>query len=578
MDKRIPHRLTLVLLACVTLGVNAQTHQEAQRLTEREQFEAAAAALRGLLAAAPNDGAAWFLLGENHWENEQPDSAALCFRRGVEVNPRYPLNHAGLGKVLFAAGIPDDATGGALQEALARREQAKAKLAEATAVAEDKAAKNPKELKALTYREVAEGYGSGPDPDLAAALASITKAVELNPNDAYAHVLRGDLLLAQGSFDASEAMAAYKRAAELLPSSALPISRKARMYHRAKNYEAAVAEYDNAIAIDPSFGPAYSGRAEAHFMAKSYEKATADYDRYLELNAGNISARVRYAKFLFLVGKYNESLSEIDAVRGSGVKDNNLRRIEGYARCEAGDHEGARAAMDAYFAEQPADKVISTDHEYMGKIYSGLAGKSATGATTLDSLAGESYLKAARMDRTKAYLFTEAGKSFSKAKRHDLATAAYQEKIASGKPEVNDFYYLGGSANKARLHAVADSAWVVYVEKQPNVHQGHLGRARANVGMDPDKRTWQARPHYEEVVRRIKLEDQAKYKVDLEEAYFYLGFYHYSKTKDMGMAKCWFEKLKALNAGTSNTKQGSDMLLTQDLQGVQAKDCTLPAP
>ncbi|MBK9275517.1 MAG: tetratricopeptide repeat protein [Flavobacteriales bacterium] len=578
------------LLAALPLTANAQTLQDAQRLTDREQFEAATTAFRKLLAATPNDGATWYFLGENYWENEQPDSAQLCYRRGAELNPRYPLNHAGLGKVLFAHGIPDDASGGALQEAQARREEAKAKLNEAIALAEDKAAKHPKELKALTYREVADAYGAGPDPDVPTALTHVDKAIELNPNDADAQVLRGDLLVARGSFDASEAVAAYKRAAELMPSAARPVAKKALMYHRAKNYEAAIAEYDRAVAIDPSFAPAYSGRAEALFMTKAYDKATADYNKYLELNAGNISARVRYAKFLFLVGKYTESIAEIDAVRGTGVKDNNLRRIEGYARCEAGDFQAARTAMEAYFAEQPADKVISTDHEYMGKIYAGLAAKAtppAPGPTDasavtvtgpdLDSLAAESYLKAARMDRTKAYLFSEAGKAFGKAKRFDLATRAFQEKIASGKPEVNDYYYLGSNAYKARMYTTSDSAWAVYTEKQPGLHQGYLGRARANVGLDPDKQTWQARPFYEEVVRHIKPEDQTKYKVDLEEAYFYLGFYHFSKEKDPGMAKCWFEQLKALNAGTSNTKQGTDMLLTKELQDVSAKDCTLPA-
>ena len=73
----------------------------------------------------------------------------------------------------------------------------------------------------------------------------------------------------------------------------------------------------------------------------------------------------------------------------------------------------------------------------------------------------------------------------------------------------------------------------------------------------------------------MKLEEQASKKVELEEAYFYLGFYYFTKEKDMGAAKCWFTKLKDLNAGTSNTKVGSDMLLTKELKDVGAKDCTL---
>ncbi|MBP6698657.1 MAG: hypothetical protein KA175_13640, partial [Flavobacteriales bacterium] len=176
--------------------------------------------------------------------------------------------------------------------------------------------------------------------------------------------------------------------------------------------------------------------------------------------------------------------------------------------------------------------------------------------------------------RTKGDLYTEAAAMFRKAKLYDMEVRTYQEKMAAGGVKLNDYYYLGSAANKAKMYGTADSAWTVYIEKQPNLFQGYLGRARANVGMDPDKVTWQAKPFYEEVVRKMKPEEQAKYKVELEEAYFYLGFYYFSSAKDKGTAKCWFEKLKELNAGTSNTKTGNDMLLNLKDEGT--KDCTLP--
>lgn len=569
------------LLAGMTVNSSAQNLDEAIRMTDREQFEQATSAFRRLLAVAPNDGQTWFFMGENYWYNDRLDSAAACYANGARLNPIFPLNHAGLGKMQMAAG---------------NRAAADALFLTATTAAANKASKLTKAVQAITYREVAEGLGSGPVADIPAALVQLDKAIALEPNDAETYVLRGDLLVNRGSFDASDALAAYKKAAELLPSAARPIAKKALMYYRAKNYEAALAEFDRAVSIDPSFAPAYSGRAEAHFVTKAYEKATADYDQYLALNKGSTSARVRYAKFLYLTGNYAGSLAEISALRTAGVKDNTLSRIEGYDLCESGEFAKALGVMEQYFAAQPAEQVISADYEVMGRIYSGLAKESAIpppppvppvkGAApvitppalvgpNLDSLAAENYLKAARMDRTKHNLFVEAGKSFSKAKLHGQAAMAYREKIAQGRPELNDYFYLGGAANKAGMYAVADSAWTIYLERQPSIHQGYLGRARAQVGMDPDKVTWTAKPFYEEVVRKIKPEDQAKYKVDLEEAYFYLGFYYFSSVKDQGMAKCWFEKLAALNAGTSNTKTGTDMLL--NLKDVAAKDCALPA-
>jgi len=590
--RKMTRTLFVGLLVGISLDANAQSLQEAIRMTDNERFENATAAFRSLLAASPNDGQTWFFMGENYWYNDRTDSAAACYASGIRLNPMFPLNHAGSGKVQMAAG---------------KRTEADALFLAAIAAATNKGSKLPKSVQAMTYREVAEGLGAGPNADIPAALVQLQKAIELDPNDAETFVLQGDLLAARGSFDASDALAAYKKAAELAPNAARPIARKAVMYYRAKNYEAALAEFDRAIGVDPTYAPAYSGRAEAHFVTKAYDKATADYDHYLALNKGNTSARIRYAKFLYLIGKYPESLTEINALRSAGVKDNNLGRVEGYALCEGGEFAKARKVMEEYFAQQPAEKVISTDYEMMGRIYQGLAKEAASttvindggtmvvktpentvttdinGATSvimvgsgenLDSLAAEMYLKAARMDRTKHALFIEAGKAFTKAKLHAQAAMAYREKILQGRPEVNDYYYLGGAANKAKLFATADSAWSVYVERQSGVHQGYLGRARANVGMDSTKTTWQAKPFYEEVVRKIKPEEQAKYKVDLEEAYFYLGFYFYSSAKDQSTAKCWFEKLATLNAGTSNTKTGTDMLLT--LKDVPAKDCALP--
>ena len=172
-------------------------------------------------------------------------------------------------------------------------------------------------------------------------------------------------------------------------------------------------------------------------------------------------------------------------------------------------------------------------------------------------------------------LYMEAGSFFQKAKMFNKAVVAYQGKTRSSKVAVNDWYYLGGAANKAKEFQVADDAWTQYIAKQPNVYQGYLGRARANVGLDPDKTTWQARPFFEDVIRKMKLEEMTKSPSDVEEAYFYLAFYNYYSTKDLPAAKCWFEKVKAVNAGTANTKVANDMLLSKELKDVKPAACEL---
>lgn len=546
----------LASLATIALAssnnTSGQTVAEGIALTESERFERAGAILRTVLTANPTDGEAWFYLGENYLENEREDSAAYCYNKGVEVNPRQPLNHVGQGKVLWMKG---------------QRDQAVAKFTEALSASMDKANKFTKKQQAQTQREVAEAYASGGSKDLAKAMAAVEAAIALDPTDPEAYILKGDIMWEQNPTDASQPIALYRKASDLRTTSAKPMARRGLVYHRAKNFDAAIAEYDKAVGIEPGFAPAYRGRAESYFGKRDFQKAKADYDEYLKLNSGSQSAMVRYAQFLYLVQDYKPSLDLIQKLQSAGVQNNTLMRIKGYDQVELKDSANALATMDAYFAQQPQDKIVPSDLQYYGRAVALLGN---------DSLAGEKIMAAAAMPNADPELYMEAGSYFQKAKLFGRAVAAYQAKTNSSKVVVNDWYYLGGAANKAGEYAVADMAWTKYIEKQPNIYQGYLGRARANVGLDPEKKTWQAKPFFEDALRKMKPEELAgKATKDAEEAMFYLGGYNYFSTKDMASAKCWFEKVKALNTGTERTKQASDLLLSKDLKDVPAATCEL---
>ncbi|MBK6777930.1 MAG: hypothetical protein IPG74_19560 [Flavobacteriales bacterium] len=561
--------IILCAASVVSLNLSAQL-QEATQLTDKEQFEKATSLYKVAIAAAPTSGEAWFYMGENFWYNERRDSAEICYRKGAEVNPRFPLNHAGIGKALRAKGNVTEA---------------QAKFTEALAMAEDKTNKFGKPAKSLAYREVAEAMSVGKNPDFVTAMAYLAKAEELNPSDIEIFILRGDMSVAADPRSGpTQAVAEYNKAINLQGLNPKPLTKKALMYHRSgRNPAGAVEEYTKAIANDAAYAPAYRGRAEAHFSLKQYDQATADYEKYLELNKGSVSARVRYAKFLYLIGKNNESLAEITALKATGLNDNSLRRIEGYNLAAAGNHVQALEVMEEYLSEQPDDLEIPSDWEVMGKIYEGLAKQVGEGTITtgglpsgnLDSLAAEMCLICVRVDRDRPDLYLNAANLFKKAKRYDKEVEVWQEKIAAGEAKANDYFYLGSAANRAKMFPLADSAWTSYIERNSKTYDGYLGRARANVGMDTARTTWQAKPFYEEVVKHLTPENIEKKKVDVEEAYFYLGYYYYTQEKNLPLAKCWMEKVRDLNAGTANTKIGSEMLLRNEMKDLAAADCTL---
>ncbi|MBP7513712.1 MAG: hypothetical protein KA791_04140 [Flavobacteriales bacterium] len=548
--------LTLVLLSTSAITAGAQTLTDAIKLTDKEQFEKATSAFKKIVVAEPQNGEAWFYFGENYWENGRTDSAEVCYRQGNGVGGKFPLNKVGLGKALWSQG---------------KKDEAQQMFIQAVSDATDKANKLPKPLQAATYREVAEAVSQGQGKDLIKAQEYIAKAIELDPKNPETYVLKGDVLFDLNPRDGSSPLENYKTAINLDALNAKPVTRKAFMYYRAKNNPAAIEEYTNAITIDGSFAPAYSGRAEAYIKVSDFTKAEADMAKYLELNTGNQSARVRQAQFLFLVGKYKESLDLINTLEREGVKNIVLKRLQGYDLVEMKDSVNAKPTLDAYLAEQPEDKRIAADYEYYGKSLQLLR---------QDSAAGENMLKGARMDKTKDYLFTDAAKAFAKAKAYDKAIGAMREKIAnSSKPETNDYYYLGDVALKGKRWATADSAWATYTERNPNAYQGFKFRARAQAGTDTlaiERRTWAAKPYYEQVLVKMKPEEKDKYKADLEETLNYMGLYFlYNKeARDLPKAKCYFEKIKLLNVGTSITKQVTEqMLLVKELKDVAPGIC-----
>lgn len=545
---------TIMTLGGLSAGLflSAQSLPEAIKLTEKEQFEKADAAFRSLVTANPANAEAWYYRGESYFANDRLDSALYSYDQGISANGTFPLNFAGKAKVLRAKG---------------QAAEAKVLIDKALALTVDKTNKFSKAAQSDAYRAVASALLEGKDRDFATIQRHLAKAIELDAKDPANYILRGDAYFEADPRDGTTPLENYKQAINLDPLDPKPVARKAFMYYRANNFNGSIQEYTNAIAIDGGFAPAYRGRAEANLKARKFAEAATDMNKYLELNSGSQSARVRNAQFLFLVGKYDESLAEIASLEAAGVKDLTLLRIKGYDLVEKGDTLQARPVLESYFAQQAPEKVLASDHEYYGK---------ALVLLGADSLGGEAMLKGARLDRSKDFLYMEAGKAFTTGKAYNSAIRAYQEKIAA-KPEVNDWYYLGNVANRAKRFGLADTAWTEYIAKQPNIHQGYLYRARAKAASDTaDVKSWTAKADYEEVLRKIKPEEVEKYKADYEEALNFMGLYFlYDKAAmDRAKAKCYFEKVSALGANTSITKQVTEVFLKmKELKDVAPGTC-----
>lgn len=614
MKKLLASFITLCLLPSAFCLVSAQSLQDAIRLSESEQFEKAAGAFVSIIQREATQGDNYFYYGENYFKQEildssfkamDLDSARICYDLGIKKNPGNPLNYVGLGKVLWYEG----------KAAEAKKQFYDAVQIISPA---NKTASFTGKQKAAVYMKIAECYTKAKTKDLTEANNLLNKALKEDPNNPEIFILIGDVTLEQNPGEASKAIQHYKKAYDMDKKSAKALLRIGQLYNRARNLTEAVNNYDEAIKADPSFAPAYREKAEAFYRGKQYETAIKNYKMYLDLNTGSLSARVRYASFLYLSKKYNESIAEILEIQKTNSSIPFLYRLLAYSYYETGSgnqsitigmdkanaekiagkpksvnatttkdgsseqwvydnaylyfdngkltaiqttksaglpssgssglgkYADGLIAMEQFLSKASEKKILASDYEYYGKLLS---------KTGNDSLAIEKLKLAITRDTSKIELWSELGSSYLKAKKYPEAIEAYTKKISSGKGvDANDHYNLGRSYFYSKQFGKADTAFIQITVAQPELPTGYLWRGKANAQLDPDSKKGLAKPHYEMYLSKIKPEESEKYKKDMIPAYEYLG-YHSMLQKEYGNAKCFYQKLAALDPANKKAKE-----------------------
>ncbi|MBI2269096.1 MAG: tetratricopeptide repeat protein [Bacteroidetes bacterium] len=503
--------------------LNAQTLNEAIRMTENEQFESANKVFENLVIAEPTNGNYFYYYGENYFKNDLFDKAKEKYQKGIEVNPNNAINYVGLGKI---------------QQAQGNRTDADANFFKAKTISQSKSAP--------VLMELADVYINADVKKIPEAITLLNQASVLEPKNPEIYTLIGDAYLEQN--DGNMAIANYEKALNIDKKFTKAILREGKLYSRAKNYNLALDYYNKAIAIDSTFAPAFRERAELRFRAGQAERATADYEKYLKLN-DNISARIRHASFKFVSKKYKEAVEEINAIQKKDTTDINMYRLLGYSLYETGDYVNGMMNMNKFFIKANAvgKKMLASDYEYLGKNQV-KAGK--------DSLGTISLLKAIQMDSTKTDLYSDIASGCLKQKNYPCAIMYYDKKIEASKDKIggaNDYYGLGRAYYFSKDYVKGDSAFAQLTRLQPNLPVGHLWRARCESQFDLDSKKGLAAPHYEKYIEKVGA-DVEKNKKDLIEAYEYLGYYNMLK-KDYPKAKESWNKLKEIDPTNVKAKK-----------------------
>lgn len=156
------------------------------------------------------------------------------------------------------------------------------------------------------------------DRDWAAAEQSLLKAIEIDPNNADAHVRYAYFLMRLGRFE--ESLEKNQRATELNPLSSIAQSNIGLTYLCARRYADAIEQLEKTTRENPDFSHAFWFLAAAHEAAGNKDLAFAANMRALEIDGGpELAAQLRAVRVEQGVEAANRVWFEKSNAAGAGV-------------------------------------------------------------------------------------------------------------------------------------------------------------------------------------------------------------------------------------------------------------------
>lgn len=488
-----------------------------------------------------NKDQAYYLLGKNYQNQGIKDSAAIFYKKGIEVNPENAFAYVGLGEIALNNG---DA------------KEAKANFKKAKSISSEK--KNP-----ALWMAIYAAYMNQATPDVEEANEYFEKAKSINKNFAGIYITEGDVLLGQKKI--GEAATKYETAIYYDKASKEAFLKLGRIYVKSGNYQQSLDAFNNLYALDSTYFPVHKERAEVYYAQDKMDEAAKSYAKFFAASEPSYNDLVRYALILFLNKDYNKSLVIAREAQAINPKSTTVNRVLAYNCYETKEYANGVKVMEQFLADTKPEDVLSYDYEYYARLLA---------AVGSDSLAIANYEKAMNPKNPKNNLniTREIQKLYEKMKRYDKVVEIYEKFYANAKsvPTTGYFewaknYYYAATQNGTAIDTVAkmkyfqhaDSLFGILTQLNPDWYVAYLYRARVVCNFDQDNTKGLAKPYYEKVVEF--LEPKGERKNELSEAYLYLGFQYYL-AKDKEKAISTYKKVLLLDPSNDVAKKAIEGL------------------
>ena len=514
----------------ITSFSNAQSLQNAIKLTDSEQYTLAEKELKDLIKSDNSKPEYYYYLAENFADRKEIDSAIIYWKIASLKNTEFPYTSI----------------------ASARLRLNEKDFNGAKAIFDQVLAANKKN--ADLYRAATKALLVSESKLFDDALAYINKAIDLDPKNEDGYLLKGDALILQTTSNVSLAVAEYNNAINKNLLSPKGLVRKAKIYVRLKNPSSdssANVLFLEAEKLDSNFAPSFREHAELYQRSGKFKKAITMWEKYLSIN-NSLESRYRYANALYSSKQYCEAINESNYLIQKGMNNFQLNRIlmSSYVECTNDKENISKGliAADKFFSIAPKDKISATDYKTKAQLLT-LNGK--------DSLAIIELNKGLEIEsKNKSEYLILLAKSYSKMKKYDKVAECYVSKQKLLPLTGDELLDLGRMYYNVKKYILADSTFAKLNDIAPTYARGFFLRGNTAEQLDLKKDKWLAKPYYEKVLTLVKPEErnQPHVKKMMLECAKYLVEY-YNKQKDTTKANEILTILKEIEATDAQPKK-----------------------
>jgi len=185
------------------------------------------------------------------------------------------------------------------------------------------------------------------------AINDYNRAIELNPQLAYAYYNRGVTYGEIGNYQ--QAIIDYNKAIELNPNYAAAYVNVGCVYYNLGDYRQAIKDYNKAIELDPQYAKAYNNRGATYGELGNYRQAIKDYNKAIELNPQLVDAYGNRGVAYKKLGSYQQAVNDYNKAIELNPQDTDTCVNRGNAYVALGNYQQAIKDFNKAIELNPQD-------------------------------------------------------------------------------------------------------------------------------------------------------------------------------------------------------------------------------